>query len=197
MRKDNPDRPKAIWYLDAATNLNPRFLEAIQMKQELTGEVLTTSDNSSIRSFVSRAILADNPSPRQPSQDVPREVPIDPTPVSRATVTPPAPRVTPSLTPSVPTMSESPSASAGSAPMANPSLAQSRPMIASPAVAPPSFAKPQPTLSDEPWDWQPLLAPWTDWMTRSDVPLSAKIKMIADDQPTILTETSDVSDANR
>jgi len=34
-------------------------------------------------------------------------------------------------------------------------------------------------------------------MTRCDVSLEQKIKMISDDQPTILTETTDVSDADR
>ena len=37
MNKARPDRKKAIWYLDAATGLNPTFLEAINLKQELTG----------------------------------------------------------------------------------------------------------------------------------------------------------------
>jgi hypothetical protein len=46
-------------------------------------------------------------------------------------------------------------------------------------------------------DWQPLFAPWTDWLTHADVPIQDKIKMITADQPTILSETTDVSDANR
>jgi type IV pilus assembly protein PilQ len=148
MRKEAPDRQKAIWYLDSATNLNPTFSEAIQMKQQLTGQVLSTSDGSSVRSFVSRAILADNWSPTSPAREIPREVPIDPAPRPSAS----AP-VTPSIAPAT----QAPSA----------------------------------------WNWQLLLAPWTDWMTHGDLSLPDKIKRITDDEPTILSETSDPSDANR
>ena len=37
MNKPKPDRKKALWHLDAATNLNPKFVEAIELKQQLTG----------------------------------------------------------------------------------------------------------------------------------------------------------------
>ncbi|HVT88416.1 MAG TPA: secretin N-terminal domain-containing protein [Tepidisphaeraceae bacterium] len=67
MNKRNPDRKRAIWHLDAATNLNPKFLEAIKLKQDLTGKELTDADNSSIRAFVSHAIMADRPPATQPS----------------------------------------------------------------------------------------------------------------------------------
>jgi hypothetical protein len=63
------DRSKALWHLDAATNLNPKYLEAINLKQELTGKVLMSSDNSSIRSFVSRAIISDRAPASQPKVD--------------------------------------------------------------------------------------------------------------------------------
>jgi hypothetical protein len=59
MRKPSPDVDKAVWYLDCATNLNPQFSEAIDMKEKLTGHVVETSDNATIRSFVTRSILAD------------------------------------------------------------------------------------------------------------------------------------------
>ena len=32
-----------MWHLDCATNLNPKFLEAIEMKEEITGKEVTTS----------------------------------------------------------------------------------------------------------------------------------------------------------
>jgi hypothetical protein len=165
MRKDNPDRQKAIWYLDSATNLNPKFLEAIQMKQDITGQVLTTADNSSIRSFVARAILAEKTSPNPPSEGTPpAEVPIDPPPAksSSAPLTPSIAPVAPSA--SVPPPTEVPTASVSAAP------------------------------DSIPWDWETLLAPWTDWMTRSNVPLPDKIKQISTDQPTILSETTDPGD---
>lgn len=59
LHKPDPDRQKALWYLDSATNLNPRFIEAIQLKEELTGKVVTDVDNSTIRSFVAKQILAE------------------------------------------------------------------------------------------------------------------------------------------
>jgi len=59
MNKSHPDRNKALWHLDCATNLNPKFTEAIQMKQDITGKALTTSDNSAIRGFVRRQIMAE------------------------------------------------------------------------------------------------------------------------------------------
>jgi type IV pilus assembly protein PilQ len=169
MRKDNPDRQKAIWYLDSATNLNPKFLEAIQMKQDLTGQVLTTSDNSSIRSFVARAILAEKMSPNPPSEGTPpAQVPIDPPPARTSS----AP-VAPSIAPIAPSVSAQPPA----------------PVVA--VAAPPQSI----AMDAIPWDWEPLLAPWTDWMTRSNVPLQDKIKQISVDQPTILSEATDPSDS--
>ncbi len=59
MKKPNPNRETALWHLNSATNLNPTFLEAIKMKEQLTGVELTTSDNSSIRGFLRRQLLAD------------------------------------------------------------------------------------------------------------------------------------------
>ena len=61
MNKTNPDRRKAMWYLDCATNLNPKFVEAIDLKQKITGKEVTTSDNSSIRNFVKVRIMTDRP----------------------------------------------------------------------------------------------------------------------------------------
>jgi type IV pilus assembly protein PilQ len=72
MNKPNPDVNKAIWHLDCATNLNPKFSEAIEMKEKLTGKQVTDVDNSTIRSFVSRAILEDTAPPTTvPSAVVP------------------------------------------------------------------------------------------------------------------------------
>ena len=59
MNKPSPDRQKAIWHLNSATNLNPKFLEAIELKQSLTGQEVTAVDNSSIRGFLRRQILAE------------------------------------------------------------------------------------------------------------------------------------------
>ena len=59
MNEAKPNTGKALWYLDCATNLNPKFLEAIQMKEQLSGKQVTTVDNSSIRGFVKRQIMAE------------------------------------------------------------------------------------------------------------------------------------------
>jgi type II secretory pathway component GspD/PulD (secretin) len=57
LSKPNPDKNIALWHLDVATNLNPTFLEAIELKEKVSGKRLTDSDNSIIRSFVSKSVL--------------------------------------------------------------------------------------------------------------------------------------------
>jgi hypothetical protein len=59
MGKPRPDRKKALWHLDCATNLNPKFLEAINLKQSLSGQQIRASDNSSIREFLRQQVLAE------------------------------------------------------------------------------------------------------------------------------------------
>lgn len=84
MNGAHPDRQRALWHLNAATNLNPKFIEAINMKEALTGRVVTLADGSIIRDFVSRAILEDLPPlTTQPARDAnPPVVPIEPTPTA-------------------------------------------------------------------------------------------------------------------
>jgi type IV pilus assembly protein PilQ len=71
MRKPSPNRKKAIWYLGCATDLNPKFLEAIHLKQSLTGHEVTAVDNSSIRDFVQRQILLDQARATKPLAPAP------------------------------------------------------------------------------------------------------------------------------
>jgi len=59
MNKKTPSRRKALWYLDAAINLNPTFLEAIKMKESLSGKEVTTVDNSNIHSFLKRLVMSE------------------------------------------------------------------------------------------------------------------------------------------
>jgi type IV pilus assembly protein PilQ len=75
MNKPHPNRKSALWNLDAATNLNPKFIEAIHMKEDLTGKEVTDVDNSSVRSFVSHAILEDHAPATQPAAEVPHLTP--------------------------------------------------------------------------------------------------------------------------
>ena len=70
----SPDRRRALYYLDSATNLNPGFIEAIELKERVTGRVVVEADQSSIRSFVRRAVLNDVrggalPTPSRPDHD--------------------------------------------------------------------------------------------------------------------------------
>jgi type IV pilus assembly protein PilQ len=76
LAKASPDRKKALWHLDCATNLNPKFSEAIELKAQLTGEEVTAADNSTVRSFVQRLALADRrkPATTMPSDGVGEEV---------------------------------------------------------------------------------------------------------------------------
>ena len=67
LNKPTPDRTLAKWHLDAATNLNPKFTEAIQLREQLTGYELSTADGSSIRGFIRRAILNDVVPATQPT----------------------------------------------------------------------------------------------------------------------------------
>jgi type IV pilus assembly protein PilQ len=68
-RKNPPDINTALWHLDCATNLNPTFIEAIDLKEKLSGKTVTAADNSTIRSFVERQILLDPPDPSMPKRE--------------------------------------------------------------------------------------------------------------------------------
>ncbi len=57
MGKPRPDTSLVLWHLNVATNLNPTFLEAIELKEKVSGKRVTDSDNSIIRNFVSQAVL--------------------------------------------------------------------------------------------------------------------------------------------
>ncbi len=59
LAKPTPDRNLVLWHLNAATNLNPTFLEAIELKEKVSGKRVTDSDNSMIRDFVSQSIMDD------------------------------------------------------------------------------------------------------------------------------------------
>jgi type IV pilus assembly protein PilQ len=67
LKKPNPNNQKVLWHLDCATNLNPTFLEAIELKEKTTGREVSASDNSSIRTFVQNMVLAD----REPGTAMP------------------------------------------------------------------------------------------------------------------------------
>jgi hypothetical protein len=87
MAKEHPNRNTALWHLNSATNLNPKFLEAIEMKQQLTGREVTTSDNSSVRYFVRKAVLEDvNAAPTTRPSTRPADVTVSQGPATRPAV---------------------------------------------------------------------------------------------------------------
>jgi type IV pilus assembly protein PilQ len=49
----------ALWHLNSALGLNPKFTEAIDLKARIQGREVTSVDNSTIHGFVARAILND------------------------------------------------------------------------------------------------------------------------------------------
>jgi type IV pilus assembly protein PilQ len=57
--KPKRNNQKVLWHLNAALNLNPKFVEAIELKQQVGGKELNTIDNSSVRRLVTRMILND------------------------------------------------------------------------------------------------------------------------------------------
>lgn len=59
LRKPKVDRQKALWYLNSATNLNPKFSEAIELKSKVTGVEAAASDNASIKGLISRMVMAE------------------------------------------------------------------------------------------------------------------------------------------
>jgi len=82
MKKPNPNRQRALWHLNCATNLNPKFIEAIHMKESLTGHQVTAVDNTMIRDFVARAVLADRTT-APATQPVQEEAPLTDGPATR------------------------------------------------------------------------------------------------------------------
>jgi type IV pilus assembly protein PilQ len=63
MNKPHPCLDLVLWHLNCAINLNPKFIEAIEMKEKITGKQVTDVDNSAIRSFVRQQIMAQTPPP--------------------------------------------------------------------------------------------------------------------------------------
>lgn len=59
LAKDSPNRDRARLHLNAALHLNPTFIEAIELKEIVTREVVVEADQSTIRSFLRRAVRED------------------------------------------------------------------------------------------------------------------------------------------
>ncbi|MGF1635153.1 MAG: secretin and TonB N-terminal domain-containing protein [Phycisphaerae bacterium] len=72
MQSPEPDMDRVLWNLNIATNLVPTFVEAIELKRDVSGRELTTADGSSIRHFVRDAILTDVAAEKKPAVGAPR-----------------------------------------------------------------------------------------------------------------------------
>ena len=56
---EEPNTGSAKFYLNAALHLNPSFIEAIELKEQLTRRQVAEADGSSIRGFLRRAVAED------------------------------------------------------------------------------------------------------------------------------------------
>jgi type IV pilus assembly protein PilQ len=63
LAKPHPNINVVLWHLNCAINLNPKFIEAIDLKEKITGKEVTDVDNSAIRNFVRERIMAENAAP--------------------------------------------------------------------------------------------------------------------------------------
>lgn len=57
----------AVWHCNMALNLNPKLIEALDLKARIQGKDVTAVDSSSSHNFVSRAILHDKAAATQPA----------------------------------------------------------------------------------------------------------------------------------
>ena len=57
----------ALWHLNSALNLNPKFPEALDLKARIQGRETTDVDGSSIHDFVTRAIMRDRAAATRPA----------------------------------------------------------------------------------------------------------------------------------
>jgi type IV pilus assembly protein PilQ len=89
LKKPTPDTDKVLWHLNCATNLNPKFLEALKLKERITGRTLSESSNSSMREFVRGQVISDRAANRA-MESMPRSVDVTPAtgPTSRPVVEP-------------------------------------------------------------------------------------------------------------
>lgn len=79
MARPDADKQKARWFIDAAINLNPKFIEAIELRQQLTGEERKSVDNALTRDLISRVLMpktapaanANTPAAAQPVANTP------------------------------------------------------------------------------------------------------------------------------
>jgi hypothetical protein len=156
MRKPNPDLNLVRWHLDCATNLNPQFLEAIKLKEQLSGQFLTLSDNSSIHGFVRRQMLAD--AQVTPPEAPPKYLKVDNGPATQPSVDA-APAGTSSPVAQAPTETPAPLPSLTDAPTTQPSVADAQ---AAPTTQPSMAEAPASPLTQPSVAQAPTTQPGSD-----------------------------------
>jgi type IV pilus assembly protein PilQ len=57
LAKPDANLDLALWYLESAINLNPQFVEALELRAKVSGKRVTEANNSLIRDFISQSIL--------------------------------------------------------------------------------------------------------------------------------------------
>ena len=74
---DKSSSKSALFWANCATNLNPKFIEASDLKQQITGKQIAEADSSTVRGFITRQIMEERRNPPA-TQKTPFSVPIDP-----------------------------------------------------------------------------------------------------------------------
>ncbi len=160
MNSPAADRKKALWHLECAINLNPKFIEAMNLRQKLSGQEVTAVDNSTMRSFVTRLMLSD---PAIAMADAPHVVTISPLPATQ-------PNAEPTRVPLAPMPSEPPAPTPVPTPLPTP--APMRPLA--PATAPHAAAFEQPSWA------RPLVSAAP---VQPAAPPAAKVKIVVTELP--------------
>ena len=78
MNKPHPNRNNALFNLNCAIYLNPKFVEALDLRSQIQGHDAEATDNSSIRYFVRDQILAERARGATTMPSEPSAVPITP-----------------------------------------------------------------------------------------------------------------------
>jgi len=151
MNKPHPDSQKALWDLNCATNLNPTFGEALQLRTEIAGKEQTAADNTGIRSFVRQAILEDRKRASEPVNPTtqpavaPRELPTAP---ESAAAAPQPGAAGPTTRPALAESAAAPTTLPDAAPAAKPSVALVPTTSPASAAADQTIITPLPDVED-------------------------------------------------
>jgi type IV pilus assembly protein PilQ len=146
MNKPHPDRSKALFHLNCAINLHPEFTEALDMRSEVTNREMRATDNSDIRYFLRRQVLAEKAHGGATETSPPASVPIDPSSASQPSSAKPAEKVE-AVAPKFNETAAGPAEAPKAVEAAKPSVAAKPAEPSKPAVAAVPEKQPAPTTS--------------------------------------------------